>query len=681
MPSALDRSLQDVVETLRNRRGCSLLIGAGCSVTANIPLARGIVDELSKKHPRAYERARTKTYAHCMAQLAYDERSDLLAPHIDNAKINWAHVAMAQLMKAGYVTRILTTNFDPLVVKACATVGIFPAIYDLAASQQFRPERVFEPSVFYLHGQRAGFVTLNTEEEVQRHKDTLRPVFEDAGRGKTWIVCGYSGDNDPVFDHLAAVPTFGRNLYWVGYKDGPPSEHVRDRLLVDEKYAFFVAGYDADTFFVELARLLDCFPPEIISKPFTHLLTMTDLLADFTISTSKTNLRQVARTRIQAAIDQFEKGEAAAAGSDELQPAALDAMALLFSGKYDEVLAQFEKTNNPSDELCDAAAWSLIALGDDLSDRASNASSVAEADILWTAAFEKYAAALKIVPEEYDSLNNWGNALAEQAKTKRGAEADALWTAAGEKYAAVLQIEPNEPDALYNWGNTLADQAKTKSGEEAEALWMAAVEKYAAALDVKPDEPDALTNWGDVLAEQARAKSGVEADALWTAATEKYKAALQLKPDQHDLFSNWGNVLADQAKTKSGAEADALWTAAGEKFAAALEIKSDDDDALNNWSVALADQAKTKSGVEADGLLDAAIAKCQLANQIARGAGSYNLACAYAIRGDVESCRKWLLDARQYGQLPSHDDLLSDPDLAGVRDLSWFAELLGEHTQ
>ena len=60
------RTIEDVVETLRNAklRGkkCSVLIGAGCSVTAGIPTAQGFVDIIRQpeRYPRAYERAKEK---------------------------------------------------------------------------------------------------------------------------------------------------------------------------------------------------------------------------------------------------------------------------------------------------------------------------------------------------------------------------------------------------------------------------------------------------------------------------------------------------------------------------------------------------------------------------------------------------------------------------------------------
>ena len=222
----MERVLGDIVDALQagkgslgktGRRPCSLLIGAGCSVTAGIPTAEGFVRLIERHYPSAYARADRKTYHHCMAALASGFRRDLIINAITNAKINWAHVAIAQLIAEGYVDRVLTTNFDPLVARACALVGEFPAVYDFAASTTFDPAKVAEKAVFHLHGQSTGFVLMNTEQECAGHGQWLGPLFADAGRGRSWIVVGYSGDNDPVCKHLAEVKRFEYGLYWIGY--------------------------------------------------------------------------------------------------------------------------------------------------------------------------------------------------------------------------------------------------------------------------------------------------------------------------------------------------------------------------------------------------------------------------------------------------------------------------------
>ena len=58
--------IDHVVDTLKsgkkNNNKCSLLIGAGCSVTANVPTAAGFVKEIQEQYNASYRRASKKTY-------------------------------------------------------------------------------------------------------------------------------------------------------------------------------------------------------------------------------------------------------------------------------------------------------------------------------------------------------------------------------------------------------------------------------------------------------------------------------------------------------------------------------------------------------------------------------------------------------------------------------------------
>ncbi|MBI2471878.1 MAG: hypothetical protein HYV59_11650, partial [Planctomycetes bacterium] len=447
----MEHNMDDVVETVKNAKGrgkkCTLLIGAGCSVTAGIPSARGFVEIIEKEHTQTFKRAKKKTYAHCMAEFAVSERRDLIATFVDKARINWAHIAIAQLMKAGFVDRVLTTNFDLLVVRACALLGQFPAVYDFAASQLFKAADIPDQAIFYLHGQRTGFVLMNTEEECKKYSELLAPVFGDAGKGRVWIVVGYSGESDPVFDHLAKVPGFDNKLYWVVYKDSEPAEHVRQRLLVEGKYAFYVKGFDADDFFVTLAQRLNSFPPDFVSKPFSHLDSLLEMVAPYTLpgQTTKIDVTDEARKLIQTAINTIQKAR--------LQE--ILARTHLMKGNYDEVIALLPKNaKDLTPELANFVSWAYIIQG---------------------------------------------NSLSGQAETKTGEEADRLYALAGEKYQASLKIKPNKHEALYNWGLALYVQAKSKTGEEADRLFALAGEKYQAALKIKPDKHEALYNWGLAL--------------------------------------------------------------------------------------------------------------------------------------------------------------------------------------
>ncbi len=627
MASIRYRSIDEIKETLQNAksrgRGCSLLIGAGCSVKAGIPTAAGFVEIIRDKYKLAYQRALEKTYAKCMGELTLSERRDLIADYVDKAQINWAHLCIALLMQAGYIDRVLTTNFDLLVVRACAMLGVFPAIYDFATSQLLKKADIPDQAVFYLHGQRTGFVLMNTTEDMEKHSTLLGPVFEDAGSGRVWLVVGYSGENDPVFDHLACVPRFDNGLFWIGFRDKEPAIHVRENLLVQDKDAFYTKGFDADSFFVTLTRALGIFPPDLVARPFTYLQNALTHITPFVDpgQTSEDDVMRTPRDWIDSAKEQFEsptsewemitRGYTQVEGQVRPRPVLLTVAAryLLMQGRYEQVLT-FRKDYDefPSAELAEVLSMAYVMQGNQFLDRAK-AKTGEQADRSFTQAREMYEAALAIKSDRHEALHNWGNLLLDLAKTKTGKEADQLFAEAEKKYKGALTIKPDRYEVLINWGNLLLDRAKAKIGEEADQLFTAAEEKYTAALVIKPSMPDVLLNWGNLLLDRAKTRTGKEADRLFQQAEEKYQATLAIRPDMPEAFYQWGNVLLDQAKTNSGKEADQLFRQAEEKYKAALAIKPDMHETLNNWGNLLLDQAKTKTGQEADQLFDQAEAK------------------------------------------------------------------------
>ena len=634
------RSIGAIKETLQiaksRKRGCTLLIGAGCSVTAGIPTAAGFVNIIRDEHKLAYERAAAKTYPQCMAELLLAERRDLIARYVDKAQINWAHLCMALLMQSGYVDRVLTTNFDLLVVRACAVLGVFPAVYDFATSQLLKRADIPGQAVFYLHGQRTGFVLMNTDEDMNKHAKLLGPVFDDAGSGRVWVVVGYSGENDPVFGHLAEVQRFDNGLFWIGYQDSEPAPHVRDHLVGQDKDAFFTKGFDADSFFVALTRELNIFPPDLVAKPFTYLERALANIAPFVEPGSsgaafEDDVMRTPRAWIRNAITQFEQPawEIITHGMSPDLPAqeramlhAVAARYLLMAGRYEEVLG-FRKQYDaaPSPEFSNVLSMAYVLQGNALLDRAKATSDVEEADHLFAEAKAMYESAIAVKPDRSEALHNWGNLLLDEAKRATGALADRLFLDAEEKYGQALALDPNRYDVLVNWGNLLLDRAKsTATLETARRFFSEAEKKYQAALRLKPDLPSVMISWGNLLLDRGKSERGEDALRLFRAAEEKYKAALQHRPDLHEALSQWGNVLLDEAKHTDGAESEQLFDAAEAKFKAALVINPDMYDALNNWGNVLLDRAKRHQPRDRHDYFAAAEKKYKQALQIRPGA-------------------------------------------------------------
>jgi len=245
---------------------------------------------------------------------------------------------------------------------------------------------------------------------------------------------------------------------------------------------------------------------------------------------STDDLKEAARARIQRAVETFELGTAPAAGDEELRPEALDATSLLLSGKYDEVIAAYRQSSNPSPELRNAAAWAHVERGNSLDNAAKSAARPA-ADKLWQSAIAAYEEATRIKPDMHEALYNGGIALDDWAKTKSGEEADRLWEQACERYAEVVRIKPDMHEAFYNWGIALADWARTKSGKEADRLWKEACERYAEAVRINPDMHRALNNLGNALVNRFALASDAELrESLLQEAEDKCRRAEEIKP-------------------------------------------------------------------------------------------------------------------------------------------------------
>ena len=539
-----ERLLKDVARELidaKDRgRGAVMFIGAGCSKSGGIPLAGEICEHIRTTFPDDYayaEREGDTGYQALMAVLSEAERRRLLSQYIDAAKVNWAHIALATLIKEGYVARVLTPNFDPLLIRACALINEFPAVYDFAASQTFESSYVHTPAIFYLHGQRTGFRLLNTADEVGPHARRLAPMFDEAGIDRPWVVVGYSGANDPVYEKLLATRHYTHRFFWVGHGDADPGLHLTDFLQKAGASIYLVRGYDADTFFVRLADELGCFPPALVARPFEHLLEALDMVMPYTLSIpligesdKEIDLLEEARAMAQ------EAGERAATPSDDTdrtERALTEARTHLMSGDYEAVLALHHERPDASPELTDLAAWALISQGIELVKRARRSDDEAETDRLSNEAEGKYEAALAIKPDKDEALNNWGNVLSERGKRAGDpAEADRLFREAEGKYEAALAIKPDKHEALNNWGTVLLERGK-RAGDPAEAdrLFREAEGKCEAALAIKPDSQKSLNSWGLILSERAkRAGDPAEAIRLFNESEKPLREAARLNP-------------------------------------------------------------------------------------------------------------------------------------------------------
>lgn len=668
-------SIETIAEQLKwyqSKPGYSAVffIGAGASVTGNIPTAWGIVEEFKKRFKALAASCETENYSDIMALLTPTQRREFLGEFIDRSTVNTAHLYLATLVKHGFVDRVFTTNFDHLITRSLSLMGIHPAVYDFAASQRFIPGEIRKNSVFYLHGQRDGFIQLNTGKELDEHAKKLNTLFQDSLSKRCWIVIGYSGENDPVFEQLSKIETFHEKLFWIGYEKEEPKDHIKEKLLYPErKFAYYVKDYNADRFFRELVRELGIEDFPTISKPLSILKDTLNTIGDSpTHDQTLTTLKDI-RYWLDATIKEIEnktgddtpgdeeKTPGKTVNHDDLKRITKEILGTGNFEQIDEIFDDVKKHGGKQlkEDLSDALyeqgkkywdfakkregdeselllrkgcesfrqAGDLNSSHDDafssLGESYGTLASILEgneAEAFYKKSFAAFQKAASLKKDDHVLYSNWGKHLIAYAKNIKPQHAETLLNRAFRKFRLALEINRQYHQVLLKWGNGLAFLAGEKKGEESEKLYIQAFEKYRAALEIFPGYYQVLNNWGNKLGDLAKSKEGTEAENLFNQAFEKYQKSVEINPDYSLAYNNWGNKLKQLAQKKEGVESEKLLIEATKKFKLAIRINEKYSTAYRNWAKVERKRAKMKKGEEKQKLLDFSIELLSKADEI-----------------------------------------------------------------
>ncbi|MBQ4673969.1 tetratricopeptide repeat protein [Aeromonas dhakensis] len=271
-------NISDLAEFMRkakdNNKPFVFFTGAGCSFTAGIPLAKKLIAEMHQRFKTELKLlvgADREDYGKCMAQIGRDDRRRFLKSYIDESKINWAHIALACLLREGYIGRVLTFNFDNLLARSCGLLGLYPATYDFTAANLNLYHLIDNPAVVHLHGQSHGFAQLNSDEETASHAAQLSQFVCATLNESPALFIGYSGQADAFFPQIKNHFSGQHRIFWVDMAEQAPA-HIADSILQTSLAHYMRCADGADLFLIELAQQLDCFPPMIFTDPFAHLL-------------------------------------------------------------------------------------------------------------------------------------------------------------------------------------------------------------------------------------------------------------------------------------------------------------------------------------------------------------------------------------------------------------------------
>ena len=250
----------------------ALLVGSGLSRQAEIPTGWEITLDLIRRIAKSQDveeqadwaswyrntTGEDPDYSKLVSEVGSspEERRSILHRYIepsdedreDSHKLpTAAHFAIADLVQAGYIRVIISTNFDRLLENALRERGVEPTVVaSLDALKGAEPLTHTKCYLLKLHGDYKDARILNTESELAAYPPEydalLDRIFDEHGL----IVCGWSGEwDDALRSAVQRIRSRRYSAYWAAR--GEPSDRAKD--LIAHRGARLVQMDDADSLF------------------------------------------------------------------------------------------------------------------------------------------------------------------------------------------------------------------------------------------------------------------------------------------------------------------------------------------------------------------------------------------------------------------------------------------------
>lgn len=298
--NAVESVAEQLISNKQSGTPGRVLIGAGCSVSNQVPTAPQLIEQIKEKFSKAASKIPRKlqnSYPDVLEAIPDNTRRQLILEATENKPIGLGYIALARLMEDGFVECVLSLNFDTQLQKACSLINFHPSIYDFSVAPQSDLDKMVLPSIVHLHGQSYGYVHRHTKQETAPHLKKLEPLVSRSLKRSTMMVCGYSGESDEFVSLLEKQNSSETSLFWLSLDLTEP-RHLNS--IMRDKHSHFFGGLEFDAFMVELAKKLNCWPPMILTHPIQFNERLIDGLADFKPAGSfkTTDLRRLSKNHL-----------------------------------------------------------------------------------------------------------------------------------------------------------------------------------------------------------------------------------------------------------------------------------------------------------------------------------------------------------------------------------------------
>ena len=117
------------------------------------------------------------------------------------------------------------------------------------------------------------YYSILRKEEINDHKENLRPFLSNTLQKQITIVFGYSGEADRAFNVIEKEFNSKNGLVWLGHNESPTNYL---KLLLEQKYVEYIGGCDFDQTMIAVAQELGVWLAKAIDNSMQHLLEELD---------------------------------------------------------------------------------------------------------------------------------------------------------------------------------------------------------------------------------------------------------------------------------------------------------------------------------------------------------------------------------------------------------------------
>lgn len=251
--------LVDLAKRMRAKRESGshpyvLVLGAGASVSSGTSLNRTVVERIVG----AYD---LNAFDEYLAQSSNDERFAILRELVEGTVPSEGYRCLAELIRAGYFSVILSTNFDPLLEDAIAQQQMRRRDYTFLVHGVMEPEFIADHldnpvprvKILKLHGDLFYYKFYYTGEEIDKFPPPIKRVLDTYLNDRDILVVGHGMRDQDINRCLKAK---GDSIWYVS--PTPPDGKIVQLMKARNSETHVFAGADGnfDRFFAQLRAAL-----------------------------------------------------------------------------------------------------------------------------------------------------------------------------------------------------------------------------------------------------------------------------------------------------------------------------------------------------------------------------------------------------------------------------------------